>query len=70
MLEDLAQSRELENYVSNHNDWVTLNRKLKQLLDEEIGGMDFDLQKSLQDSRKYIDSITNGRKDEYDDLLK
>ena len=32
--------------------------------------MDFDLQKSLQDSRKYIDSVTNGRRDEYDDLLK
>jgi len=32
--------------------------------------MDFDLQKALSDSRKYIDSVTNGRKDDYDDLLK
>lgn len=47
MLEDISQSRDLEGYVTNHNDWVTLNRKLKQLLDEEIGGMEFDLQKSL-----------------------
>jgi hypothetical protein len=31
---------------------------------------DFDLQKSLQDTKKYIDGVINGRKEEYDDLLK
>jgi TnpA family transposase len=49
---------------------VALNKRLKNLLDEDITTMDFDLQKSLQDSRKYIDSVTNGRRDDYDDLLK
>ena len=36
MLEDITQTRELERFVQNHNDWVILNKKLKLLLDEEI----------------------------------
>jgi hypothetical protein len=39
-------------------------------MDEEITQVDFELQKGLQDTKKYIDGVTNGRKDDYDDLLR
>ena len=43
MLQDIAQTRSLENFVTNHNDMVALNKKLKLLFDEEITVADFDL---------------------------
>jgi hypothetical protein len=67
---DITQSRELENFVQNHTDWIALHKKLKQLNDEEIQTALFDLQKSMQDSKKYIDGVISGRKDEYEDLLR
>jgi cell fate (sporulation/competence/biofilm development) regulator YmcA (YheA/YmcA/DUF963 family) len=70
LLEDIKQTRELEQFVQNHKDWLDLYKKLKKLQDEEISTANFDLQKSLQDSKKYIDGVTNGRIEEYDDLLK
>jgi hypothetical protein len=70
MLQDITQTRELEKFVQNHNDWLNLYKKLKMLNDEKISTANFDLQNCLQDSKKYIDGVINGRQDEYDDLLK
>lgn len=70
MLENIGQVRMLEHFVQSYNDFVVLNKKAKKLLDEDLTNVDYDLQKSLQDSKKYIDSVTSGRQEEYDDLLK
>ena len=41
---------------------------MKVLNDEEINGAEFDLQKALSDSKKFIDGAKGERKDEYDDM--
>ena len=40
------------------------------MLDEDLNTCEFDLQKSMQDTKKYVDVIRNTRKDEYDDLIR
>ena len=57
-------------FVENHNAWVELYKRLKQLDDEEIATAESDMQKALSDSKKHLESVKNERKDEYDDLLR
>ena len=66
----LGQSRQLKVLVTNHNSWLDLNKSLKKLMDEEINSAEFDLQKALQDTKKYLDSVRNDRREEYDDLFR
>jgi len=40
------------------------------MLDEDLNTCEFDLQKAMQDTKKYVDAIRNTRKDEYDDLIR
>ena len=66
----VTQSRQIEELVDNHREWKALYRRLKLLQEEEINKANLDLQKGLQDSKKYMDNLKNGRKDEHDDLIK
>lgn len=47
-----------------------MNKRLKSLQDEAINSAEFDLQKALQDTKKYLDAVNKDRKDEYDDIIK
>lgn len=40
------------------------------MLDEDLNTCEFDLQKAMQDTKKYVDAIRNTRKDEYDDIIR
>ena len=55
--------------MANHSEWSDLYKKLKKLLDEDVSSAEFDLQKTLEDIEKYLDSVRNGRKGDYDDIL-
>jgi len=65
----IGQSRELEPLIKNHKAQVDLLNRLKGLL-EDVNSIDFDLQRILADSRKFVSKLNSSRKDEYDDLLK
>ena len=68
--EMVAQSRSLKKFVDNHMSWIELYNRFKVLSDEEINSCEFDIQKALTDSKKFMDAVKNERQAEYDDLLK
>jgi len=43
---------------------------LKKLQEESIMVSDIDLQRVIQDSKKYMDNVATVRKDEYEDYIK
>lgn len=66
----IGQSRKLSFLVKNHDDHLDLNKRLKQILDEELQNCEFDLQKILLETKKYLIIIRNTRKDDYDEIIK
>ena len=56
--------------VKNHDDHLDLNKRLKQILDEYLQNCEFDLQKILLETKKYLIIIRNTRKDDYDEIIK
>ena len=70
VVQSVNQSRQITLFVENHNAWLELNKRLKQLNDDEVNTAEFELQKALADSKKYMDGVRGERKDEYDDLLR
>ena len=70
IVEAVAQSRQITLFVENHNEWIELNKRLKQLMDEVINTCAYELQRALADSKKYTDMVRSERKDEYDDLMR
>jgi len=47
-----------------------LYKKLKKLQEESIQIADIDLQKLVQDAKKYTENVSAARKEEYDDFIK
>jgi len=40
------------------------------LADDEFPNIELDLQRALQDAKKFLEGIKQGRKDDFDDLIK
>lgn len=70
MVELVSQTRQIEKLVANRKDWEALYASLKMLQENSIEPGDFDLAKTLADSKKYLDNVAGGRKEEYDDLIR
>ena len=64
------QSRGIKKLVQNYNKWNALYKRLKLLADDEFPTIELDLQKALQDTKKFVEAIKGGRKDDFDDLIK
>lgn len=70
LVEMVHQTKGMAELIKNYKDWESLYKRLKQLQADSIVVGDFDLQKTMQDAKKYVENIANGRKDEYDDIIK
>lgn len=70
LVEQVEQTKNIEILVKNLQDWQDLYDSLKNLKENQIDPADFDAQKAQQEVQKYIDSISAGRKEEFDDLIK
>jgi len=70
MIEMVTQTRQIATLVQNLKDWEELYSSLKSLMENSIEPGDFDLAKLLADAKKYLDNVSGGRKEEYDDLIK
>jgi hypothetical protein len=51
-------------------EWNALYIRLKKLQEESIQIADIDLQKLVQDAKKYTENVSTARKEEYDDYIK
>lgn len=56
--------------MQNHADWKQLFASLRQIKDQHIDPIEYNVQRATTDAKKYIDSIQNGRKDEYDNIIR
>ena len=70
MVDLVSQTRQIETLVKNLKDWEELYAQLKALQENSIEVGDFDLARAMADAKKYVENVANGRKDEYDDLIK
>lgn len=64
------QSNQIEALVQNHTDWKQLFASLRQIKDQHIDPLEYNIQRASTDAKKYIDSIQNGRKEEYDNVIR
>ena len=64
----IAQAKQLEVLVLHHKEWVELHKKLKGT-EEGIAAVEFDLENSLQDIKKFIDNLKSERKADFDEFL-
>ena len=66
----VEQSRGIKQLVKNHKKWAALYKRLKYLVDDEFPNIELDLQRALQDAKKFLEGMKQGRKDDFDDLIK
>lgn len=64
------QTSQIEELVQNHTEWKQLYTSLRQIKDQHIDPLEYNVQRASNDAKKYIDSIQNGRRDEYENVIR
>jgi len=58
------------NLIENHTQWLDHFRHLKMIAEEDLNISDEAIQKAMKDSKKYMDSVRDGRQGQYDDIIR